>query len=118
MQRCATSPEIEALDTRKRAMKLGAVFRTTADPVIRWMAHPDEIAARIVHARTLHFARSTMQRFTTYLARTMLSLTVGLCVSSTTTAAEMTKHNGSPVGDNQNSQTAGPNGPVLLQDSR
>ncbi|XQM37237.1 Catalase [Cupriavidus sp. H19C3] len=32
-------------------------------------------------------------------------------------AAQMTRDNGSPVGDNQNSQTAGPNGPVLLQDS-
>ncbi|MET0266702.1 MAG: catalase, partial [Duganella sp.] len=27
-----------------------------------------------------------------------------------------TRDNGAPVGDNQNSQTAGPNGPVLLQD--
>jgi catalase len=30
----------------------------------------------------------------------------------------MTRDNGSPVGDNQNSQTAGPNGPTLLQDSQ
>ena len=29
----------------------------------------------------------------------------------------MTSDNGSPVGDNQNSQTAGPSGPVVLQDS-
>ncbi|MNG69187.1 Catalase precursor [compost metagenome] len=29
---------------------------------------------------------------------------------------QMTNDNGSPVGDNQNSQTAGPNGPTLLQD--
>ncbi|WP_271128332.1 catalase [Dryocola clanedunensis] len=28
----------------------------------------------------------------------------------------MTQDNGAPVGDNQNSQTAGPNGPTLLQD--
>lgn len=28
----------------------------------------------------------------------------------------LTKDNGAPVGDNQNSQTAGPNGPTLLQD--
>ncbi|MBJ7264693.1 MAG: catalase [Burkholderiaceae bacterium] len=28
----------------------------------------------------------------------------------------MTRDNGAPIGDNQNSQTAGPNGPVLLQD--
>lgn len=31
-------------------------------------------------------------------------------------AATMTDDNGATVGDNQNSQTAGPNGPVLLQD--
>jgi catalase len=30
----------------------------------------------------------------------------------------MTRDNGSAVGDNQNSQTAGPNGPTLLQDSQ
>ncbi len=29
---------------------------------------------------------------------------------------QMTQDNGAPVGDNQNSQTAGPNGPTLLQD--
>jgi catalase len=33
-------------------------------------------------------------------------------------AATITRDNGSPVGDNQNSQTAGPSGPVLLQDSQ
>jgi catalase len=32
-------------------------------------------------------------------------------------ATDMTNDNGSPVGDNQNSQTAGPEGPVVLQDS-
>ncbi|HEP6433245.1 TPA: catalase, partial [Burkholderia cenocepacia] len=32
-------------------------------------------------------------------------------------AAELTRDTGAPVGDNQNSQTAGPAGPVLLQDS-
>jgi len=31
-------------------------------------------------------------------------------------AQTLTKDNGAPVGDNQNSQTAGPNGPTLLQD--
>ena len=31
-------------------------------------------------------------------------------------AAPLTKDNGAPVGDNQNSITAGPNGSVLLQD--
>jgi catalase len=32
-------------------------------------------------------------------------------------ANQMTRDNGSPVGDNENSQTAGPEGPTLLQDS-
>jgi catalase len=59
-----------------------------------------------------------MDRITTYLARTMLSLTLGLSVVASASAQEMTRDNGAPVGDNQNSQTAGPNGPVLLQDSR
>lgn len=33
-------------------------------------------------------------------------------------ADTLTKDNGAPVGDNQNSQTAGPHGPVLLQDTQ
>ncbi len=41
----------------------------------------------------------------------VFSLTV-----SAVNAATLTRDNGAPVGDNQNSQTAGPNGPVLLQD--
>ena len=39
---------------------------------------------------------------------------VGL--SSIALAQGLTRDNGAPVGDNQNSQTAGPGGPVLLQD--
>ena len=42
------------------------------------------------------------------LAASLLSLSVQ--------AATLTRDNGAPVGDNQNSQTAGPNGSVLLQD--
>ncbi|MFL9874769.1 catalase [Paraburkholderia megapolitana] len=38
--------------------------------------------------------------------------------ASTSFAADLTRDNGSPVGDNQNSQTAGPAGPVVLQDSQ
>ncbi|OLL27654.1 catalase [Burkholderia sp. SRS-W-2-2016] len=50
------------------------------------------------------------------LLRGMVAATcVVLCASPY--AAQLTRDNGSPVGDNQNSQTAGPNGPVLLQDS-
>ncbi len=37
-------------------------------------------------------------------------------LSLSTQAAELTRDNGALVGDNQNSQTAGANGPVLLQD--
>ena len=36
--------------------------------------------------------------------------------STPTSAPTLTRDNGAPVGDNQNSQTAGPGGPVLLQD--
>jgi catalase len=60
--------------------------------------------------------KATMDRITTYLARTMLSLTLGLSVVTSASAQQLTRDNGAPVGDNQNSQTAGPNGPVLLQD--
>ncbi|MFB4391012.1 MULTISPECIES: catalase KatB [unclassified Pseudomonas] len=37
-------------------------------------------------------------------------------LSGTAYATPLTRDNGAPVGDNQNSQTAGPNGSVLLQD--
>jgi catalase len=47
--------------------------------------------------------------------RTFGVLTAGLLTFSVN-AAPLTRDNGSAVGDNQNSQTAGANGPVLLQD--
>ncbi|AMQ84857.1 catalase [Pseudomonas sp. 22105] len=47
--------------------------------------------------------------------RTFGLLTAGLLTLSAN-AAPLTRDNGAAVGDNQNSQTAGPNGPVLLQD--
>jgi catalase len=52
--------------------------------------------------------------------RLLQSLVAATCValSSSPYAADLTRDNGSPVGDNQNSQTAGPNGPTLLQDSQ
>src|ERR1700692_1576698 len=53
----------------------------------------------------------------TFLARSMISLAAGLAIASGAYAAQMTRDNGSPVGDNQNSQTAGSEGPVLLQDA-
>lgn len=49
-------------------------------------------------------------------------LTAGAWLAMATLPAlaqtHLTQDNGAPVGDNQNSQTAGPNGPVLLQDSQ
>ncbi len=39
-----------------------------------------------------------------------------LLLAATGHAANLTRDNGAPVGDNQNSQTAGSEGPVLLQD--
>jgi catalase len=46
-----------------------------------------------------------------------LSIAVSLAVASPLYAATLTRDTGAPVGDNENSQTAGPEGPVLLQDS-
>lgn len=54
------------------------------------------------------------------VARTSLLLTLPLSIAFAVSAQEthLTSDAGIPVGDNQNSQTAGPNGPTLLQDSR
>ncbi len=41
---------------------------------------------------------------------------IGSAAAQNAPATVMTRDNGAPIGDNQNSQTAGPNGPVLLQD--
>lgn len=53
-----------------------------------------------------------------HLAALALTALAGLgsATAQTAPAATMTRDNGAPIGDNQNSQTAGPNGPVLLQD--
>jgi catalase len=48
---------------------------------------------------------------------TALTLSLFLACSLHAQDAHLTTDGGAPVGDNQNSQTAGPNGPVLLQDS-
>lgn len=45
-----------------------------------------------------------------------LAVSATLCTSALAQTPTLTRDNGAPVGDNQNSQTAGPNGPVLLQD--
>src|SRR5689334_16475870 len=45
------------------------------------------------------------------------TLAAALLLAGTAAQAQtLTRDNGAPVGDNQNSQTAGPGGPVLLQD--
>lgn len=41
-----------------------------------------------------------------------------LVAASSLSAQTLTRDNGAPVGDNQNSQTAGPSGPTLLQDAQ
>ncbi|MDB5956957.1 MAG: catalase family protein [Ramlibacter sp.] len=54
---------------------------------------------------------------TTATTSRVASLLAGVLVMLSAQAADMTQDSGSPVGDNENSQTAGPSGPVLLQDS-
>ena len=49
--------------------------------------------------------------------RIVLLLTLSAAFAASAQAAQLTTDAGAPVGDNQNSQTAGPGGPVLLQDS-
>ncbi|MCA8488551.1 catalase [Burkholderia arboris] len=51
--------------------------------------------------------------------RVLRHAVAAICValSASPYAAELTRDTGAPIGDNQNSQTAGPAGPVLLQDS-
>ena len=51
--------------------------------------------------------------------RVLRHAVAAICValSASPQAAELTRDTGAPVGDNENSQTAGPAGPVLLQDS-
>jgi len=56
------------------------------------------------------------QRLPHYVPVVALGLAGLLGNSSLAIAQNLTRDNGAPVGDNQNSQTAGPGGPVLLQD--
>jgi catalase len=58
-----------------------------------------------------------MKARNTVLKRTAIAVMLGVASLQFAYAADMTRDNGSPVGDNENSQTAGPEGPVLLQDS-
>ncbi|VWD53226.1 catalase precursor [Burkholderia lata] len=48
--------------------------------------------------------------------RWLIALTTMCALSPAVVASTLTRDNGAPVGDNQNSQTAGPSGPTLLQD--
>src|SRR3984893_14080218 len=59
----------------------------------------------------------TVKKSKTQLSASILSMVSAIAIGHTAYAADMTRDNGSPVGDNENSQTAGPEGPVLLQDS-
>ncbi len=59
-----------------------------------------------------------MKQSKNVLKSTVIAATLGLASLHFAYAANMTRDNGSPVGDNQNSQTAGPEGPTLLQDSQ
>ena len=51
------------------------------------------------------------------LKKTAIAVILGVASLQFAYAVDMTRDNGSPVGDNENSQTAGAEGPVLLQDS-
>src|SRR6202163_1271989 len=59
----------------------------------------------------------TVKKSKTQLSASILSMVSAIAIGHTAYAADMTRDNGSPVGDNENSQTAGSEGPVLLQDS-
>lgn len=58
-----------------------------------------------------------MKLRTTQIAASILSIASAIVTVQPVYAEDMTRDSGSPVGDNQNSLTAGPEGPVLLQDS-
>lgn len=49
--------------------------------------------------------------------RGLLALSLAVALSANAQEARLTTDGGAPVGDNQNSQTAGEHGPVLLQDA-
>ena len=49
-------------------------------------------------------------------AITAAALTASLFAASVASAEQLTRATGAPVGDNLNSETAGPLGPTLLQD--
>lgn len=58
-------------------------------------------------------ARTTLTFTSRVIATTLAAMTIA---ASHSVAETLTRDNGAPIGDNQNSQTAGAGGPVLLQD--
>jgi catalase len=59
---------------------------------------------------------SAMHRIRSGLRHASVATVAAGCLVNLASAEQLTRDNGAPVGDNQNSQTAGPTGPVLLQD--
>ena len=59
---------------------------------------------------------TTSLGFGLFSQRRVLCVLSASLLSASVHAATLTRDNGAAVGDNQNSQTAGANGPVLLQD--
>jgi catalase len=59
---------------------------------------------------------NTSLGYGTFPARRAFFVLTASLLSLSVNAATLTRDNGAAVGDNQNSQTAGPNGPTLLQD--
>src|SRR5260370_18799076 len=75
-------------------------------------------AAPLAKPQVLTNPRSNMQHSASRVfKRTFLSVALSATMLPPVFAAGLTRVNGSLVGDNQNSETAGPEGPVLLQDS-
>ena len=58
-----------------------------------------------------------MKLLKTKIAASIFSIASAIAIAQPGYAEDMTRDTGAPVGDNENSQTAGPDGPVLLQDS-
>lgn len=59
---------------------------------------------------------SVIPRLNLFIPLRSLCLVTTSALPFSIQAADLTRDNGAAVGDNQNSQTAGPDGPVLLQD--
>jgi catalase len=58
-----------------------------------------------------------MKLLKTKIAASIFTIASAIVIAQPGYAEDMTRDTGAPVGDNENSQTAGPDGPVLLQDS-